>query len=62
MRGNIMSAATNYELNDAATVGPSFITSEEATLLASARGLLPVACVSGTTTDRYYNRSELRDC
>jgi RNA polymerase sigma-70 factor (ECF subfamily) len=32
-----MSAATNYELNDAATVGPSFITSEEATLLASAR-------------------------
>ena len=32
-----MSAATNYELNDAATVGPSFITTEEATLLASAR-------------------------
>jgi RNA polymerase sigma-70 factor (ECF subfamily) len=32
-----MSAATNYELNDAATVGPSFITREEATLLASAR-------------------------
>jgi RNA polymerase sigma-70 factor (ECF subfamily) len=32
-----MSAATNYELNDAATVGPSFITSEEATLLESAR-------------------------
>ena len=32
-----MSAATNYELNDAATVGASFITSEEATLLASAR-------------------------
>jgi RNA polymerase sigma-70 factor (ECF subfamily) len=32
-----MSAATNYELDDAATVGPSFITSEEATLLASAR-------------------------
>ena len=32
-----MSAATNYELNNAATVGPSFITSEEATLLASAR-------------------------
>ncbi|MFZ0953701.1 MAG: sigma-70 family RNA polymerase sigma factor, partial [Candidatus Sulfotelmatobacter sp.] len=32
-----MSVATNYELNDAATVGPSFITSEEATLLASAR-------------------------
>jgi|ERR1700677_36584 RNA polymerase sigma-70 factor, ECF subfamily len=32
-----MSAATNYELNAAATVGPSFITSEEATLLASAR-------------------------
>jgi DNA-directed RNA polymerase specialized sigma24 family protein len=32
-----MSAATNYELNDAGTVGPSFITSEEATLLASAR-------------------------
>ena len=57
-----MSAAINYELNDAATVGPSFITSEEATLLASARGLLPVACVSGTTTDRYYNRSEMRDC
>jgi len=32
-----MSAATNYELSDAATVGPSSITSEEATLLASAR-------------------------
>jgi RNA polymerase sigma-70 factor, ECF subfamily len=32
-----MSAATNYELNNAATFGPSFITSEEATLLASAR-------------------------
>jgi RNA polymerase sigma-70 factor (ECF subfamily) len=32
-----MSAATNYELNDAATVGHSFITSEETTLLASAR-------------------------
>jgi RNA polymerase sigma-70 factor, ECF subfamily len=32
-----MSAATNYELNDRATVGPSFITNEEATLLASAR-------------------------
>jgi RNA polymerase sigma-70 factor (ECF subfamily) len=32
-----MSAARNYELNDAATVLPSFITSEEATLLASAR-------------------------
>ncbi len=32
-----MSAVTNYELNDAATFGPSFITSEEATLLASAR-------------------------
>lgn len=32
-----MSAATSYELNDAATVGPSFITSEEAALLASAR-------------------------
>jgi RNA polymerase sigma-70 factor (ECF subfamily) len=32
-----MSAVTNYELNDAATVGPSFIATEEATLLASAR-------------------------
>jgi RNA polymerase sigma-70 factor (ECF subfamily) len=32
-----MSAARSYELNDAATIGPSFITSEEATLLASAR-------------------------
>jgi RNA polymerase sigma-70 factor (ECF subfamily) len=32
-----MSAATSYELYDAATVGPSFITTEEATLLASAR-------------------------
>ena len=32
-----MSAVTNYELNDAATIGPSFITSEEVTLLASAR-------------------------
>jgi len=33
-----MSAAINYELNDAATVGPAFITREEATLLESARG------------------------
>jgi RNA polymerase sigma-70 factor, ECF subfamily len=32
-----MSAARNYELNDIAGIGPSFITSEEATLLASAR-------------------------
>jgi DNA-directed RNA polymerase specialized sigma24 family protein len=32
-----MSAATNYELNGAVTVGPSFITAEEANLLASAR-------------------------
>jgi RNA polymerase sigma-70 factor, ECF subfamily len=32
-----MSAATNYELKHAATVAPSFITSEESTLLASAR-------------------------
>jgi RNA polymerase sigma-70 factor (ECF subfamily) len=32
-----MSAATSYELNAAAIVGPSFITSEEAALLASAR-------------------------
>jgi len=32
-----MSAATNYELNHAATVEPPIITSEEATLLASAR-------------------------
>ena len=32
-----MSAATNYELNDAAIVGASFITSEEATLLESAK-------------------------
>lgn len=32
-----MLAATNYELSDAATVGPSFITSEEAALLASAK-------------------------
>ncbi len=32
-----MSAATTYELNDAATVGASFIGDEEATLLASAR-------------------------
>jgi RNA polymerase sigma-70 factor, ECF subfamily len=32
-----MSAATNYELNDAATVGAFFIASEETTLLASAR-------------------------
>ena len=32
-----MSAATNYELNNAATVGPLFITNEETTLLASAR-------------------------
>ena len=32
-----MSAVTNYELNDAATFGASFITNGEATLLASAR-------------------------
>jgi RNA polymerase sigma-70 factor (ECF subfamily) len=32
-----MSAATNYELKHAATVAPSFISSEESTLLASAR-------------------------
>jgi RNA polymerase sigma-70 factor (ECF subfamily) len=32
-----MSAATNFELNDAATIGASFIASEETTLLASAR-------------------------
>jgi RNA polymerase sigma-70 factor (ECF subfamily) len=32
-----MSAATHFELNDAATVEPSFITGEEAILLASAR-------------------------
>ena len=32
-----MSAATNDELNDAATIGPSFLSSDEATLLASAR-------------------------
>ncbi len=32
-----MSAATNYELSNVATVAPSFITSEEATLLESAR-------------------------
>jgi RNA polymerase sigma-70 factor, ECF subfamily len=32
-----MSAATNYELNHAATAGPLFITNEEATLLTSAR-------------------------
>jgi len=36
MRGNTMPAATNYELNAAASVGPSSIASEEATLLASA--------------------------
>lgn len=38
-----MSAATNYELNDAATVGGSFTTNEEATLLASARAGDPAA-------------------
>jgi RNA polymerase sigma-70 factor (ECF subfamily) len=32
-----MSAATNYDLDNAATVEPSLITTEEATLLASAR-------------------------
>jgi len=32
-----MSATGNYELNDAATIGPAFIASEEATLLESAR-------------------------
>ncbi|MFZ0817715.1 MAG: sigma-70 family RNA polymerase sigma factor [Candidatus Sulfotelmatobacter sp.] len=32
-----MSASTNFELNDAATFEPSFVTSEEATLLTSAR-------------------------
>src|SRR5258708_39164127 len=37
MRGNTMSAVTNYEPNDVTSVGPSFIASEEATLLVSAR-------------------------
>lgn len=32
-----MSAATSYELNDPTTIGPPFVTAEEATLLASAR-------------------------
>jgi RNA polymerase sigma-70 factor (ECF subfamily) len=32
-----MSAATNYQLNDAAAIGPLFITSDETALLASAR-------------------------
>jgi RNA polymerase sigma-70 factor (ECF subfamily) len=38
-----MSAATNYELIDAATVRPSFITSKEENLLASARAGDPEA-------------------
>ena len=38
-----MLAATNYEVNDAATLGPSFMTSEEVTLLASARAGDPAA-------------------
>lgn len=43
VRGNTMSAATNYKLNDAATIGPSFIVGEEAALLASARAGNPEA-------------------
>ena len=48
-----MSAATNYELNDAATVGPSFITSEEATLwrlpeLVTRQHLSVLSCRTGT--------------
>ena len=38
-----MSAATNYELNDAAIIGASFTTNEEATLLVSARAGDPAA-------------------
>lgn len=38
-----MSAATNYELDNRAPIGPSFITAEEATLLASARAGDPAA-------------------
>jgi RNA polymerase sigma-70 factor, ECF subfamily len=38
-----MSAAINYELNDAATISPLFITPEEAALLASARAGDPAA-------------------
>ena len=38
-----MSAATNYAVNDTATFGPSFMTSEEVTLLASARAGDPAA-------------------
>lgn len=38
-----MSAGANYELNDAATVGSSFITGEESILLASARAGDPAA-------------------
>jgi hypothetical protein len=45
-----MSAATNYELNDAATFGLSFITSEEATLPDACPELFPnrylSACVN----------------
>jgi RNA polymerase sigma-70 factor (ECF subfamily) len=37
MRGHTMSTLTNYERNDAATLGASVITTEEAALLASAR-------------------------
>ena len=38
-----MSAATNYERNDVASVGPSFLPSAEATLLASAKAGDPAA-------------------
>ncbi|HTA22171.1 MAG TPA: sigma-70 family RNA polymerase sigma factor [Terriglobales bacterium] len=38
-----MSSATDYELDDAATITPAFMTSQEATLLASARAGDPAA-------------------
>jgi hypothetical protein len=43
MGGNTMSSATDYELDDAATIPPAFMTSQEATLLASARAGDPAA-------------------
>jgi hypothetical protein len=38
-----MSSAADYELDDAATIPPAFMTSQEATLLASARAGDPAA-------------------
>jgi hypothetical protein len=45
-----MLSTTNYELNDEATVGPSFITSEEATLLTSAQSCFRIATFQRAST------------